>query len=160
MSNRGFYHNLDPNVSGLAKKVEVSRGQNTKGVAMGARRSKWRVVTALVVVALMAVPVIGSVAKRPIEDPGVSQATFGKTIDFNLYTHCGISELKAFDNYYARVGGVLGDGFGNPPVGWDNPYQAGRLSVLGDKATFRDTRGHTVEFKVRPGATGFATICS
>lgn len=129
---------------------------------MGARRSKWRVVTALVVVALMAIPVIGSVAKRPVEEPQatLTQATFGKTIDFNLYTHCGISELKAFGNYYARVGGVLGDGFGNPPAGWDNPYQAGRVSILGDTATFRDTREHTVEFKVRPNATGFATMCS
>ncbi len=129
---------------------------------MGARRSKWRVVTALVVVLLMAIPVVGSVAKRPVEESGlgVSGATFGKTIDFNLYTHCGISELKAFGNYYERIGGSLSDGFGNPPVGWDNPYQAGRLSVLGDKATFRDTRGHAVEFKVRPGATGFSTICS
>lgn len=127
-----------------------------------ARRSKWRVITALVVIALMALPAIGSVARHPVEEPGsgVAGATFGKTIDFNLYTHCGISELKAFDKYYERVGGPLGDGFGNPPAGWDNPYQAGRLSILGDIATFRDTRGHTVEFKVRPGATGFATICS
>lgn len=160
MSNRGFYHNPTPNVSGLTKKVEVSGGQNAKGVEMSAPRSKWRVVTALLVVALMAMPIVGSVAKRPVEDPGVSQATFGKTIDFNLYTHCGINELKAFDNYYERVGGVLGDGFGNPPAGWDNPYQAGRLSILGNTTTFRDTRGHTVEFKIRPGATGFATICS
>lgn len=129
---------------------------------MAVRRSKWRVVTALVVIALMAVPVVGSVARHPVEEPGsgASGATFGRTIDFNLYTHCGISELKAFGKYYERVGGPLGDGFGNPPTGWDNPYQAGRLSVLGDIATFRDTRGHTVDFKVRPNATGFATICS
>ena len=160
MSNPGFYHNPAPNVSGLAKKVEGSVTQVTEGVRVGARRSKWRVVTALVVVALMALPVIGSVAKRPVEDPGVSQATFGKTIDFNLYTHCGINELKALGNYYKRVGGPLSDGFGNPPAGWDNPYQEGRLSAVGDTATFRDTRGHTVEFKVRPGATGFSSICS
>lgn len=127
---------------------------------MSARRSKWRVVTALVVIALMALPVIGSVAKHPVEEPARSGATFGRTIDFNLYTHCGINELKAFGKYYKRVGGVLGDGFGNPPAGWDNPYQAGRLSVLGNTATFRDTQGHTVEFKIRLGATGFATICS
>src|SRR5487761_2321706 len=31
MSNRGFYHNLDPNVSGLAQKVEVSGGQTHWG---------------------------------------------------------------------------------------------------------------------------------
>ncbi len=160
MSNPGFYHNPEPNVSGLVKKVEVSGGQTTEGVNVGARRSKWRVVTALVVIALMALPVIGSVARHPVEEPANSGATFGKTIDFNLYTHCGISELKAFGKYYERVGGPLSDGFGNPPAGWDNPYQAGRLSVLGDKATFRDTRGHTVEFNVRSGATSFSTICS
>lgn len=129
---------------------------------MAARRSKWRVVTALVVIALLTIPLIGSVAKHSMEGPGsgVSGPTFGKTIDFNLNTHCGISELKAFDKFYARIGGPLGDGFGNPPAGWDNPYQVGRLTILGEIATFRDTHGHEEDFKVSPNATGFQTICS
>jgi len=60
----------------------------------------------------------------------------------------------------ALVGGALSDGFGNPPRGWDNPYDKGTLSVVGTSAVFRDTQGHKVNFKVRPNATGFATICS
>jgi len=128
---------------------------------MTVRRSKWRVVTALVVIALMALPIVGSVARHPVEEPGPGPvASRGQDMSFELYTHCGISELKALGKFYARIGGVLGDGFGNPPAGWDNPYQSGRLSIVGDIAIFHDTRGHTVDFKVRPNATGFATICS
>ena len=129
---------------------------------MAARRSKWRVVTALLIIAGMATPAIGLAARRPVEGPGSSApaTTFGKTIPFDLYTHCGISELKAFGKYFERVGGTLGDGFGNPPAGWGNPYDSGTLSVVGNAAIFRDNRGHEVNFKLRPGATGFSMICS
>ncbi len=120
---------------------------------MAARHSRWRVVTALVVIALMAIPIVGSVAKHPVEEPGpvIAGAGLGQTIPFDLYTHCGISELKAFGKYFERVGGPLGDGFGNPPKGWGNPYDSGTLSVAGNTAIFRDSRGHEVRFKLRPG---------
>jgi hypothetical protein len=46
---------------------------------------------------------------------------------YQLYTHCGIQ--------WARIGGVfwratqqLSDGNGNPPPGWGNPFQQGRLT--------------------------------
>lgn len=129
---------------------------------MAARRSKWRSVTAVLIIAGMATPVIGMAGRHPVEDPGAgaSPATFGKTIPFNLYTHCGIGEIKAFGKYFERIGGTLGDGFGNPPKGWDNPYDKGTLSVVGPSAVFRDSRGHEVNFKLRPKATGFSTMCS
>lgn len=162
MSNAGFYHNPAPIVSGLAKKVEGSVRQATRRIKMAGRRSKWRVITTLIVIALMALPAVGSVARHPVEDPGSGPkpATFGQTIPFELYTHCGISELKAFGKYFERVGGTLSDGFGNPPKGWGNPYDSGTLSVVGLTAIFRDNRGHEVRFKLRPGAKGFSTICS
>ena len=129
---------------------------------MAARRSKWRTVTALLIIAGMATPVIGLAGRHPVEDPsaGQSPAIFGKTIPFELYTHCGIGEIKAFGKYFERVGGTLGDGFGNPPKDWDNPYDSGTLSVVGNSAVFRDTHGHEVNFKLRPKATGFSTMCS
>lgn len=129
---------------------------------MAPRRSKWRSVTALLIIAGMATPVIGMAGRHPVEDPGsgASPATFGKTIPFNLYTHCGIGEIKALGKYFERIGGTLGDGFGNPPKGWDNPYDKGTLSVVGNSAVFRDSHGHEVEFKLRPKATGFSTMCS
>ena len=162
MSNPGFYHNLSPNVSGLTKKVEGSVTQVTERVGMAARRSKVQVFTALLIIVGMATPVIGMAARHPVQDPGsgASPAIFGKTILFDLYTHCGIGEIKALGKYFERVGGTLGDGFGNPPKGWDNPYDKGTLSVVGDSAVFRDGHGHEVNFKLLPKATGFSTMCS
>lgn len=129
---------------------------------MAAGRSRWRTVTALLIILGMATPVIGLAARHPVEEAGAGQspATFGQTIPYELYTHCGIGEIKAFGEYFERVGGILGDGFGNPPIGWDNPYDKGTLSVVGTSAVFRDNHGHEVNFKLRPNATGFSTICS
>src|SRR5665647_3086221 len=49
---------------------------------------------------------------------------------FSLYTHCGIHELALGGRWYERVGDALDDGHGNPPQGWDNPYQAGTLTSV------------------------------
>lgn len=128
---------------------------------MAVRRSRWRSVTALVIILAFATPVIGLVGRHPVEEPGSSApTTFGKTVPFDLYTHCGIGEIKALGKYFERVGGTLGDGFGNPPKGWGNPYDRGTLSIVGNSATFRDDQGHEVNFKLRPQATGFSTLCS
>jgi len=81
-------------------------------------------------------------------------------VPFDLYTHCGINELRSNGRYFQRVGGILDDGSRNPPSGWGNPYQHGTLSVSGDVAVFRDKVGHVETFKVRSGATGFLDICS
>lgn len=128
---------------------------------MAIRRSRWRSVTALVIILAFATPVIGMVGRHPVAEPGSdSSSTFGKTIPFDLYTHCGIGEIKAFGKYFERIGGTLGDGFGNPPRGWDNPYDKGTLSVVGPSAVFRDSYGHEVNFQLLPKATGFSTMCS
>lgn len=78
---------------------------------------------------------------------------------YNLYTHCGIHEALVGDTYFV-TDEVLDDGQGNPPEGWDNPYQAGTMTVTGREATFRDAVGHSVTFHSRPGATRFLNICS
>jgi hypothetical protein len=162
MSNRGFYHTPAPNVSDFGKKVEGSVTRVTERVEMAARRSIWRSITALLIIAGMATPVIGMAARHPVDEPGSGPtlAALGKTIPFQLYTHCGIGEIRAFGHFFERVGGILGDGFGNPPKGWGNPYDSGTLSLVGTTAVFRDNQGHLVNFKLRPKATGFATICS
>lgn len=129
---------------------------------MATRRSRWRSVTAVLIIAGMATPVISTAARHPVDGPEstVSPLNLDKTIPFDLYTHCGIGEIKAFGKYYQRIGGTLDDGFGNPPKGWGNPYDSGTLSVVGDSAVFRDPQGHTVDFTLRPNAKGFSTICS
>jgi hypothetical protein len=79
---------------------------------------------------------------------------------FSLYTHCGNDELRVDGKFYERVGGPLDDGSGNPPKGWDNPYQAGQLSVRGNGVVFTDDRGHHEEFELRADATDYKRICS
>jgi hypothetical protein len=82
-------------------------------------------------------------------------------IAFELYTHCGIHELRTDDGrYFERAGGPLTDGSGNPPPGWDNPYQSGQLVVTDDAAVFSDWTGHREEFRLRVGATEFLQLCA
>jgi hypothetical protein len=78
---------------------------------------------------------------------------------FSLYTHCGIRELTYDGGWYVRRGGVLDDGSGNPPAGWDNPFQAGTLTVTGDEAVFTDVDGHEAHFDLRPGADDPLMLC-
>lgn len=81
-------------------------------------------------------------------------------VPFALYTHCGVHELAFRGNYYVRAGGPLDDGQGNPPAGWDNPYQRGALTIYTARAVFTDMRGHRETFTLRRGATAFETVCS
>lgn len=78
---------------------------------------------------------------------------------FSLYTHCGIDELRLDGRFYERVGGRLDDGSGNPPKGWENPYQAGWLRDGGNVVVFTDDRGHREQFALRAGATDYKRIC-
>jgi len=81
-------------------------------------------------------------------------------VPFALYTHGGIHELSFRGKYYVRATGLLDDGQGNPPAGWDNPYQRGALTIYTDRAVFSDAKGHLETFTIRPGATTFETVCS
>lgn len=77
----------------------------------------------------------------------------------SLYTHCGIRDLQIDANWFTRVDGVLDDGNGNPPSGWDNPEQRGEVKFVGDRVFFRDEHGHSEQFKPAPGNKP-TTICS
>ena len=70
---------------------------------------------------------------------------------FRLLTHCGIEGLQHDGRWYARDGGLLSDGQGNAPEGWDNPWQDGRLRVEGDAVVFSDWSGHRETFTLQPG---------
>jgi hypothetical protein len=92
----------------------------------------------------------GSTAARPA----------GKSVPYNLYTHCGVSEARVGSQYYV-ADHPLSDGAGNPPAGWGNPYQAGTMTrVSATEAVFTDTVGHRVSFRARPGAKTFLRVCS
>jgi hypothetical protein len=48
---------------------------------------------------------------------------------YQLYTHCGIEWTK-IDGTFWRAEHPLSDGSGNPPAGWDNPFQNGTLVLV------------------------------
>ncbi|WP_170131340.1 hypothetical protein [Quadrisphaera granulorum] len=78
----------------------------------------------------------------------------GRTSDI-VWTACGVrwltlSQPDGTGVDYERVGGVLDDGAGGPPPGWNTPAQRGWVSVDGDVATFQDERGHTERFQRVP----------
>jgi hypothetical protein len=77
-----------------------------------------------------------------------------------LSTHCGIREARIGDRYYV-ADHPLDDGHGNPPPGWNNPQQSGRMATPSPGvAVFSDAEGHVVRFHARPGATSFLQMCS
>lgn len=54
----------------------------------------------------------------------------GETVDFSMYTHCGVESARingrvwnAVDPLYASPEKL------GPPDGWDNPYQDGKLTL-------------------------------
>jgi hypothetical protein len=79
---------------------------------------------------------------------------------YQLATHCGIDEARIGHRYF-EAAHPLSDGQGNPPPGWSNPYQQGTMTLLSPaEAVFRDSAGHQVHFRLRPGATAFRHLCS
>ena len=83
-----------------------------------------------------------------------------RRISYALYTHCGINEARIGKTYYV-ADHQLSDGQGNPPPGWEYPYQEGTMSMPAPGvAVFRDRFGHVIRFRGRPHATAFLHICS
>ncbi|MFH9980420.1 hypothetical protein ACH4ND_14430 [Streptomyces sp. NPDC017179] len=84
----------------------------------------------------------------------------GRTIPFDLYTHCGIDEARLGSTYF-EAETPLSDGSGNPPAGWGNPTQHGTMTLKSEReAVFTDKAGHEVHFRARPGASAFKRLCS
>lgn len=63
-----------------------------------------------------------------------------------LYTHCGIAWAKIADTFW-RATHPRSDGSGNPPAGWGNPYQQGRLVMLGRRTARFDSTPGSVTFE-------------
>ncbi|MDO5699014.1 MAG: hypothetical protein Q4G51_13680 [Dermatophilus congolensis] len=77
-------------------------------------------------------------------------SSVGTKMPLSLYTHCGIAGFHLGGRWYAREGGELSDGNGNPPAGWGDPTQEGMIALNADAsvATFTDEAGHTETFRV------------
>lgn len=67
--------------------------------------------------------------------PCGSGVTLGKRYPFEIDVHCGVTNA-GFDGRLWRADPPLIDG-GNPPPGWDSPYQAGTMTLTApDQAEF------------------------
>ncbi|WP_343992832.1 hypothetical protein [Terrabacter terrae] len=76
-----------------------------------------------------------------------------------LSTHCGIRFLQVGDDWFERVGGPLARD-GNPPPGWGNPTQPGRVTRAGRDAVFTDDAGHHELFGRVSAPPASATACA
>ncbi len=63
-----------------------------------------------------------------------------RSFRYNLYTHCGIRFASFSGRTWATPS--LSDGSGNPPPGWDNPSQSGRVSVMSNGVALFASPGH------------------
>ena len=77
----------------------------------------------------------------------------GETVDFSMYTHCGVEST----NFNGRVWNAVQPLYSSPeklgpPSGWDDPYQDGRLTLESrDRAVFAAVGERVV---LTPSATG------
>lgn len=100
-------------------------------------------------------------AQRPDHESEAQTPEPRRQIDnYELSTHCGIFEIADGDRFYVREGGRLDDGTGNPPEGWDNPFQVGTLTfTFEQEAVFTDDNDHREIFVYDPSKTDFEFYC-
>jgi hypothetical protein len=71
----------------------------------------------------------------------------GVAYPVDLLTHCGVVGTEIGGVWFAADPPLV-EGAGNPPPGWDNPYQRGTLTLVTDvEAVFRDDAGHEVHLR-------------
>ena len=91
---------------------------------------------------LVKVPAAGS--GQLADAPKERGMQVGKKYRFTLYTHCGI-EFARFDGRWWHTAPLIDRG--NPPRGWGNPSQRGKLMLLDeDRAEFRGDNGKKLTF--------------
>ena len=128
---------------------------------MHTNRSTKRVAFTLTGVLTVTILLAGCSQKSPIAAPTTpAQSDQVQAVVFDLYTHCGINNFMAYGKYYARIGGSLSDGSGNPPDGWGNPIQRGTLTLSGNTAVFRDKLGHVERFKAEKPPADSRGLCA
>lgn len=71
-----------------------------------------------------------------------------------LRTHCGILGTY-FDGRLWRASPPLSDGSGNPPRGWDNPEQLGKMRLLRDDRAEFQARGKSLVARFTPAPSGW-----
>src|SRR5207253_9908191 len=102
-------------------------------------------------------PSIGGRDSVPVADgkylfyPRSASVIQGVVYRFSLYTHCGLDTPVALDfdgSFWGPTGpGPASDGSGNPPAGFDNPYDNGTIQLLShDRAEYQSQSGTVLRF--------------
>jgi hypothetical protein len=101
---------------------------------------------------------VGLLATLVVLVAGCGSAGFHRGQAYRLYTHCGV-EWARIDGVFWRAVQPLSDGSGNPPPGWGNPFQEGRLTLTNPTTAEFSSPAGSVTFK-RTGRTRAPVICS
>jgi hypothetical protein len=77
------------------------------------------------------------------------RAAANREFPITVYTHCGLDRSRFdFDGSFWRAIGETSDGQGNPPPGYDNPYDAGTIRVLDDgTALYTSSQGYRLRLE-------------
>ena len=120
----------------------------------------------VLVLALASVPACSATApaREALCFPGAKQRVCtgpvvgGRSYRYELYTHCGVRNAY-FAGRWWLAAPPLDDGSGNPPRGWDNPTQVGKMRLTTRRrAEFRAGR---LVARFRPAPRGYRTpLCA
>lgn len=78
------------------------------------------------------------------QPPYAAGVTIGETYSYEMYTHCGI--------HWTRIDGTwwetspIGVNEAEPPSGWGNPYDAGRMTIVDHRTAVYDGPDGDVQF--------------
>lgn len=84
-------------------------------------------------------------------------AVAGVDYPISIYTHCGLDRSRIdFDGSFWDPVGETSDGQGNPPAGYDNPYDRGTIRLLPDGTSeFTSSQGVGLRLERFSGARSF-----
>ena len=83
---------------------------------------------------------------RPLPDDMRVTDARGRTTEA-VGTQCGVEHHTDGLRSWRRVGGLLDDGAGGPPPGWNTPAQRGWMTLEDGVLVFEDERGHVERFE-------------
>lgn len=75
----------------------------------------------------------------------------GEAVDYFVYTHCGVESLSVGGRWWHAVEPLYGgNGPGDSPDGWGDPYQEGELTLNSEDSITFEAKGEEVEFVPAP----------